>query len=417
MAGQQTIIIDSTVLNLRLLVPIGLVFTMSLPAKRSYREIRPRERGGEIARAGFAYQDHVAAYYMVKMLLEPTLLGVWCENHDDIVLVWDGNTGDEYEFVQVKSNELGQHWSVAELCKRETTKKDKRAVPSIGTSILEKSLANDYADEPCRFQMVTTCKVNKDLEVLALPLHSPDRSVDSGKLADLVVLVNGYVGDFRSENDNDPTFWLCRTLWRTWADAEHIKRENLALIELYCESVGEFPVSDQKETLYERVLAKVKGAAEAQYANGEEHKRLWKTAVAEWMNATLGDVLHPAAKGKGKTLRQKMVDAKIPPDEIANAVEQRLFYTKRRRDAQYLDLNLGEEAEVEARSELQRLLVQLDTGKAPPTGIEFLALCLERMEAVSVRVSDKGRVAPAYIEGFMYETADRCAFRFGNSAI
>ena len=68
----------------------------------SIHSLPPLERGGVEARIGFAIQDHVAASYLIHLLEEPTLLEVWCETHDDITLIRQGQATQEVEFVQVK---------------------------------------------------------------------------------------------------------------------------------------------------------------------------------------------------------------------------------------------------------------------------------------------------------------------------
>ena len=147
----------------------------TVPTAHSIHNLPPLERGGVVARHGFDVQDHVAAGFILLMLEIPELLQVWCETHDDITLIWQGPLGEEIEFVQVKSNELDQLWSVAKLCERE--KRD--ADPKAGTSIYERSLANDRCCEPCRFRLVTCRPVQSDLYALTLPYSSPDRTANS----------------------------------------------------------------------------------------------------------------------------------------------------------------------------------------------------------------------------------------------
>lgn len=137
----------------------------------SYRTIKPLESGGERARQGFTFQDHVAAGYCIDMLANPNILEVWCEILDDITLVHKCDEVEEFEFVQVKSNQLNQLWSVARLCEQEQGKPE--------TPILEKSFANERLTEPCRFRVVTCCDVNKDLKILTSPLNSPARTYNN----------------------------------------------------------------------------------------------------------------------------------------------------------------------------------------------------------------------------------------------
>jgi hypothetical protein len=83
----------------------------------SIHDLSPLEEGGPVARAGFLYQDHIGARFCIEMLQNANLVGVWCETLDDITLIWatDGG-GETVEFVQVKSNELDQMWSIALIC-------------------------------------------------------------------------------------------------------------------------------------------------------------------------------------------------------------------------------------------------------------------------------------------------------------
>jgi hypothetical protein len=72
--------------------------------------------GGTPARTGFNLQDHVAATYCVRMVLEQGIKEIWCEAHDDITVLWDASAGEEVEFVQVKNEDPDQLWSFALLC-------------------------------------------------------------------------------------------------------------------------------------------------------------------------------------------------------------------------------------------------------------------------------------------------------------
>jgi hypothetical protein len=82
----------------------------------SIHDLPPLEQGGPIARAGFLYQDHIGARFCIEMLRNTKLAAVWCETLDDITLIWTDCGEATAEFVQVKSNDLGQMWSVALLC-------------------------------------------------------------------------------------------------------------------------------------------------------------------------------------------------------------------------------------------------------------------------------------------------------------
>ena len=155
-----------------------------VPLPNSYHDLPPLERGGVEARKGFEFQDHIAAGMLIEMLADDELLEVWCETHDDITLVWDGASAQEFEFVQVKALTLGQLWSVAKLTERK--RKNKCSVK--GTSILERLLANDRGAEPSQFRIVTTLPPNEGLSFLQLRNDSPDRESALADLADLVAI-------------------------------------------------------------------------------------------------------------------------------------------------------------------------------------------------------------------------------------
>src|SRR4051794_18443035 len=80
----------------------------SKPKKVSFRDLDPIEQGGRAARDGFDYQDNVAVAKCLAMILDGGPIEVWCEAEDDIVQVWLNEQEEWFEFVQVKSNDLGQ---------------------------------------------------------------------------------------------------------------------------------------------------------------------------------------------------------------------------------------------------------------------------------------------------------------------
>lgn len=131
------------------------------------------------------------------MLEDPTLSQVWCETQDDVTLLWMNPSGEEVEFVQVKSNEFDQLWSIAKLLEKEKAKEadelcgadanghaddndgvngdgkgqdesaganpKKMAKKKVGRCILEKSLQYDRCKEPVRFRVVTSRPIKDEL--------------------------------------------------------------------------------------------------------------------------------------------------------------------------------------------------------------------------------------------------------------
>jgi len=139
---------------------------MPLEVLPSIHDLGPLEQGGPVARTGFVYQDHVAARFCIDMLRNARLVAAWCETLDDITLLWMGENGQvTVEFVQVKSNDLGQMWSVALIC------------DGGKGSLVARSLAQHRCHEPCCFRVVTRVGVQPDLRVLLLSRDHTDRCI------------------------------------------------------------------------------------------------------------------------------------------------------------------------------------------------------------------------------------------------
>jgi len=220
------------------------------PPKKSFRDLDPLEQGGPVARRGFAYQDHVAAGKCLDMLLADGPAEVWCEAEDDVVLVWVTTAGDLFEFVQVKSNELDQLWSVAELCKP-------------GDSIVEKSLAHDRGREPCRFRLVTCREPNAELAVLKLKLDNAARTKADSGLDGAVTGIAGRVAAYKSANGNGAEYWVRNTVWECWASSTHAESENLCKLDLILHRENVYLAPDQKREVYAKLVQKVFDASTA----------------------------------------------------------------------------------------------------------------------------------------------------------
>ena len=146
----------------------------------SIHELPPVETGGIIARKGFSFQDHVAVSFLLDMYENEELEQVWCETQDDITLIWSKNSNHCVEFIQAKSSNLNQLWSVAELCKQ--GKKDIKGAIKTSPSILERSLQYDRCKESCCFRIITSIGPNKELSLLKMPIKSYQRIHNSEKL-------------------------------------------------------------------------------------------------------------------------------------------------------------------------------------------------------------------------------------------
>lgn len=380
-----------------------------IPSESIHR-LTPLETGGVEARHGFDVQDHVAAGYLISMLSTPSLTQVWCETHDDITLIWKGTCGEEVEFVQVKSNELDQLWSVAKLCDRERT----RARPDgLGTSILERSLANDRCSEPCRFRIVTCRPVQEELELLTYPLASECRVADCNRLQRLDAEIGKRVGPFRSPNGNGHSSWLSRSVWDVRHSLDSISNHNLLLLRTVIEARGAVVFSDQVEEIYSAFLSKARQAAVADWRINPAIKKICQDGLLEWFQKLLESAAHPAGeRGAGTKLREKMEMARLSTDTIEAAMDQRRRYREEVLKPQYLKVSERRLAEGEVLASLQCLKAQLDAGEIADNGVEFHALCLKRLGELQETIRPAIRPPVSFLYGCMYSVTDRCLHRF-----
>jgi Cap4 dsDNA endonuclease len=267
--------------------------TPAMKPKPSYRDLDPLEQGGPAARRGFAYQDHVAAGKCLDMLLDGGPCEVWCEAEDDIVLVWLIQGEEWFEFVQVKSNELDQLWSVAKLCEQESAKDGKRP----GACIVEKSLAHDRGDGKCRFRFVTCREPHSELAVLKLALDDPARtSADSG-LAEVVAAVGHRIPRCTSPSGNGVEFCVRMTVWEYKASVTDIEHENLIKIDHILHRENAFLAPDQKRELYAKLLQKVYEASMACGRTQKDRKRIKAADLRVWLLQQVAEMARPASAG------------------------------------------------------------------------------------------------------------------------
>jgi hypothetical protein len=380
-----------------------------VPTPLSIHDLPPLERGGVIARHGFDVQDHVAAGFFLSLLDCADLHEVWCETHDDITLIWRNSSAQEVEFVQVKSNELDQLWSLAKLCDRE--KKGK--APQTGTSIYERSLANDRCKEPCRFRVVTCRPANSELVVLTLPYLAPDRIAKQAELDGLSKEIESRASGFLSSNGNGPSFWLSRLFWDVRHSLDSVKNANLDKLRRLVELRGGHPLfSDQLDDLYDTILTKVRTAATANWGIDPSQKKFTQQSVSDWIDKELVRRMHSIPATGGTALRSKMVVAGIADMEIDSSLETRRHYLAERLRPQYLSLSERDHVEGEVAATLHALRAQLDAGELSDSGVEFHAACITALQALQGRLATSRPVPLVFLIGCMYSIADRCTHRF-----
>lgn len=380
---------------------------MDSPPKPSIHTLPPLERGGVEARIGFVVQDHVAANYLIDLLLDVSALAeVWCETHDDITLIHQNGTTQEVEFVQVKSNALDQLWSLALIASRD--KKDKKNVPA--SSIYERSLANDRCCEPCRFRLVTCLQPNSDLAILCLQFNAPDRLSKADALKTLADDLDKRTENYRSPNGNGAQSWLTRLMWEVHQSADSLKDSNMVKLTRVLANRGTTLFPDQLGELYSGILTLAREAASADWGVSPSTKKLCKQCMENWLDEYLQKRQALPATA-GTRLRDKLIQAGLEEGDITASFESRRQYMAERFNPQYLKLGDLTHLGSEVSALLQGLRAKLDSGEMADNGIQFHSECLKAIEQLKTQHAEM-KPPLSVLQGCMYDIADRCVHRF-----
>jgi hypothetical protein len=372
-------------------------------------DLDPLEHGGEDARQGFGFQDHVAAGLCIDMLLDGSIKEIWCETHDDITLLFETNSTKDLrvEFIQVKGHELDQLWSVAKITARESAGDGKAP----GKCIVEKSLANDRCREPCCFRIVTARPVRDELEVLSLARGCEARDKSAQKLADLAKTLMEKLTGVRSPNNNDAAFWANETYWQIAHEAVAEKNRNLGRLHKAIDGTGHLIAPDQLEELYMRLVRRVWDAGTARFRRVPEEKKIKRNDLLLWLREKLDQILHPA-QAPGKRLEEKMGRALLPTDAVRTALEHRTLYLREIRRPKYLNVDERPLLEGEISACLLALRSKLDAGEIIDDGVQFHSRCLQQVGSIPTRLPSCKNAPSYFLFGCMYNITDRCLHRF-----
>ena len=370
----------------------------------SVDEDAPSEQGGPTARAGFNYQDEIAAGFLIEMLETPALVRVHCETHDDILLVWSPVPAQfaVAEFVQVKSGEPDKLWSVADLCQRKKG--------AVGSSIFEKSLGRDKHREISRFRMVTVRPVVSALKILCHPCGTPGRTPDDQAFTALHDDVAARFPSLKSPKGNGVAFWLENCTWEEAHDESTVHKRSLLRLMKLSVREGCPLLPDIAETILLELLARAKVAGAAKWVPDRDKKIVHRISLRAWWETRLRELAESAASASGGKLAKKMDDAKLPDDVINLAVELRRGYAASLRTSQYMKTEERELLRNRVRSEVLSLRARFAADQFDTDAPGFHSLCVERMDAINRAHGGEDR--SAFLKGCMYDIADRCLLRF-----
>lgn len=353
------------------------------------------------------------------MISDESLIQVWCESQDDATLIWSVAAEQEVEFVQVKSHQFGQLWSIAKLLEKEklqtedgngeATKKSKKKE---GYCILEKSLQFDRCTEKVRFRIVTSRPVMDELNILTYELGSTHRDKLKPEYVHLLKKTSESVGTTKSENGNGCEFWLERTFWVVVHSQESVRDANLLKLAKLAQLHGQLLMVDQVQAIYERILTKVRDAGLAAWDREPDKKRIIQSGFRVWFGQAVDETVHPSLPGAGKALEGKLADAAVATDLVESAGSMRRHYMNDLLTPKYSAPGQRAKLEGTIEARLMTLRALLDGGEIADDGPAFIARCHKAIDEIHNKLPEKERPPIQNLYGYMYNLADRCTHRF-----
>jgi hypothetical protein len=335
---------------------------------------------------------------------------VHCETHDDVVIVHDGGGSNNRlaEFIQVKASAPDKLWSMADLCAR----KNARA----GTSLLEISLSRDKCCETSRFRLVTLRSAVSDLKMLTFPLAAPGRKANAKPFKTLHANLDGQFPGLKSPKGNGVNYWLKNCLWDVRHSEGAVRNDNLLRFIRLSIKEGLTLLPEPAEILLDELRALAKAAGDAKWEPDRDKKIILRETLYEWWRKRTRELIEGAATPSGGNLRKKMTDAGLPDELIELAVELRRDYAAAVRTSRYIEPEEGARLQSRVKAEVMALRANFIAGRLSLDASGFHALCLDRMDAVNAERPEGSEDRSAFLQGCVYDIADRCLLRFERPA-
>jgi hypothetical protein len=366
----------------------------------SIYSLLPLDTSGRRARKGFEYQDHVGAFLLLLMLLDETLKEVWFETEDDLTLIWNNKGIDTVEFIQVKHENLPSRYSVSTICSKNGSKE----------SLLEKSLKQDRCREKTKFRFITSYDVDRELSVLKLPLNEKFRTaVEETKKEQLLIsAIEEHLPDFKSPNGNGIDYWVKNCFWDKFPDSiASLEAKNKICFEeiLNGRPFGCYP--DQRNELYQQILARVKKASTEDIVITNDASRITRQDLLTWFDLQLSELRAP--KGATVRLKEKLVEAGIDSVLINRAEELKWEYMSAKLDSDFVKGSQFSVLEKSIANLLFDLKLKLDAGQLELDGPNFLLRCKQEVEALAEAYPN---LLKEHAVAFMFDYTNRCLHRY-----
>jgi hypothetical protein len=307
--------------------------------------------------------------------------------------------------VQVKAGEPDKLWSVADICQRK--KKD-----AIGTSIFEISLGRDEHDEIAAFRLVTLRPVVSDLTPLTYAFESDARKPGCEAMTALETALNVKFPGLKSPKDNGCGYWLENCLWDVRHDLKTVQKANTVRLFTLAEKAGQPLLLEQINVLLTEMRVWVKAAGDAKWMPNKAKKIVTRAEAVGWWQQRLAKLVQGTNAPSGGMLAEKMKSANLPESLIAMAVDLRLGYAAKVRTATYMEPDLTEALQDRVKSTAQSLSADLAAGLLDLGGPQFHARCLAEMNAINNTRASGAKDQAAFLNGCLYDIADRCLLRF-----
>jgi len=245
--------------------------------------IDPKEAsdaGGVAGRTGFRYQDHVGAGYVIDMLRDSALSQVEFETADDLTLRWIIEGQQTNEYVQVKTTEGDNKWSIKEIATRDNGRE--------WTSLMEKSLSRDVNLGAALFRFVS----RRDVGVALRPflVHRDKRRIAQAKLDAAVKSIGGKFKTLKSQCGRTTTDWAKGLLWEVAGSQDAIQNKNVNRILQLAETSGEIPSYSSAGDIYTSLMRKVQDAGDASRVSDPDAKAISRDDALAWWQICLDNI-------------------------------------------------------------------------------------------------------------------------------